>query len=117
MGVNLSVPKIMLSVPGQNNSVSNGVSTRICKKAFDGPRLVCELNIDGDNLLDDSFRAAAYAQKTPMLVYETGEALRFNEVAIRAGVKGVLNVMASLDIRLKARKRALPASMIANTSR
>ncbi len=69
------------------------------------------------NLLDDSFRAAAYALKIPMLVYEAGEALRFNEVAIRAGVKGVLNVMASLDMRLKNKKRLLPASMIANTTR
>jgi len=69
------------------------------------------------NLLDDSFRAAAYALRIPMLVYEAGEALRFNEVAIRAGVKGVLNVMASLDMRLKKKKRLLPASMIANTTR
>jgi len=69
------------------------------------------------NLLDDSFRAAAYSLRIPMLVYEAGEALRFNEVAIRAGVKGVLNVMASLDMRLKKKKRPLPASMIANTTR
>ena len=69
------------------------------------------------NLLDNSFRAAAYSMSIPMLVYEAGEALRFNEVAIRAGVKGVLNVMASLDMRLKKKKRRLPATMIANTSR
>jgi len=69
------------------------------------------------NLLDDSFRAAANSLRIPMLVYEAGEALRFNEVAIRAGVKGVLNVMASLDMRLKKKKRLLPVSMIANTTR
>ena len=69
------------------------------------------------NLLDNSFRSAAYALKIPMLVYEAGEALRFNEVAIRAGVKGILNVMASLDMRLKNKKRPASTSMIANTYR
>jgi len=69
------------------------------------------------NLLDNSFRAAAHSLKIPMLVYEAGEALRFNEVAIRAGAKGVLNVMASLDMRLKKKKRLFSASMIANTYR
>jgi len=69
------------------------------------------------SLLDNSFRAAAYQKDIPMIVYEAGEALRFNEVAIRAGVRGVLNVMASLDMRLKERKKRLPVTMIANTSR
>lgn len=69
------------------------------------------------NLLDGSFRATAHSLKIPMLVYEAGEALRFNEVAIRAGVKGVLNVMASIDMRLTKKNRRLPVTMIANTSR
>lgn len=69
------------------------------------------------NLLEGSFRAAAHQMGKPMLVYEAGEALRFNEVAIRAGVKGVLNVMAALDMRLKNQPRRIPATMIANTSR
>ena len=69
------------------------------------------------NLVEGSFRAAAHEIDKPMLVYEAGEALRFNEVAIRAGVKGVLNVMAALDMRLKKKPRRLPSTMIANTSR
>ena len=69
------------------------------------------------NLVEGSFRAAAHGVGKPMLVYEAGEALRFNEVAIRAGVKGVLNVMAALDMRLKKKPRRLPSTMIANTSR
>jgi len=68
-------------------------------------------------LLDNSFRAAANDAGKPILVYEAGEALRFNEVAIRAGVKGVLNVMATLDMRLKKKPRRLPSTIIANTSR
>ena len=69
------------------------------------------------NLLEGSFRAAAYNKGIPVLVYEAGEALRFDEVAIRAGVKGVLNVMAAIDMRLRQRNRRPPATMIANNSR
>ena len=68
------------------------------------------------NLVEGSFRAAAHELGIPVLVYEAGEALRFDEVAIRAGVKGVLNIMAALDMRLKKKPRRQPKSMIANTS-
>jgi len=68
-------------------------------------------------LLDNSFRAAANDAGKPILVYEAGEALRFNEVAIRAGVKGVLSVMAALDMRLKKKPRRLPSTIISSTSR
>lgn len=34
----------------------------------------------------------------PLLLYEAGEALRFNEVAIRAGLKGILRVMRFLNM-------------------
>ncbi|HEY5739744.1 MAG TPA: succinylglutamate desuccinylase/aspartoacylase family protein [Gammaproteobacteria bacterium] len=69
------------------------------------------------NLVEGSLREAAYERDIPILVYEAGEALRFNEVAIRAGVKGVLNVMAALDMRLRKRKASKTPAMIANASR
>jgi len=50
------------------------------------------------NLRDGSLREAAAAHGIPMLLYEGGEALRFDEVAIRAGIRGVLNVMRALDM-------------------
>jgi predicted deacylase len=34
----------------------------------------------------------------PMLLYEAGEALRFEEFAVRAGVKGILAVMRSIGM-------------------
>lgn len=68
------------------------------------------------SLVEGSFREAAHAQGIPVLLYEAGEALRFNEVAIRAGVKGVLNVMSALGMRVTKRKRRQPETMIANTS-
>jgi predicted deacylase len=45
------------------------------------------------NLRDGSLRQAVFEQKIPMLLYEGGEALRFDELVIRAGVRGVLAVM------------------------
>jgi len=68
------------------------------------------------NLLEGSFREAAHTLGIPVLLYEAGEALRFDEVSIRAGVKGVLNVMAALGMRSKSRKQRQPDTMIANTS-
>jgi predicted deacylase len=40
-----------------------------------------------------------------MLLYEAGEALRFDEVSIRAGVKGIISVMRHLDMLPKSRAR------------
>ncbi len=67
-------------------------------------------------LLDGSFRMAARAYEIPVILYEAGEALRFDEVAIRAGVKGVLGVMSHLEMRRKSRAHSLTNCLIANTS-
>jgi predicted deacylase len=67
-------------------------------------------------LLEGSFRAAASEKGIPVLLYEGGEALRFDEFAIRAGLNGVLEVMSHLDMRRKSRKSSPANSMIANTS-
>ena len=59
------------------------------------------------SLRDGSLRAAAAERAIPMLLYESGEALRFNELAIRAGLTGVLNVMRVLGmIATRARSGA-----------
>lgn len=42
---------------------------------------------------DGSLRAAASLQNVDVLLYEAGEGLRFDEMAIRAGVAGILRVM------------------------
>lgn len=56
-----------------------------------------------------SLRAVAAQQGIPLLVYEGGEALRFDESAIRAGVRGILCAMRHLGmIRARARRPAAP---------
>ena len=67
-------------------------------------------------LLDGTFRMAARAHEIPVILYEAGEALRFDEVAIRAGVKGVLGVMSHLGMRRKSRAHNRTSCLIANTS-
>lgn len=52
-------------------------------------------------VLDSPTRAATLrdaAGDVPLLLYEAGEALRFDELAIRAGLKGVLRVMRKLGM-------------------
>ena len=72
--------------------------------------------IMNSELLDGSFRMAARAHDIPVLLYEAGEALRFNEVAIRAGVKGVFGVMAHLGMRKKSARDRSVKTLIASKS-
>ena len=66
---------------------------------------------------DGSLRAAVAEQGVPLLVYEGGEALRFDEWAIRPGLRGVLGVMHHLGMlaRRKDAKRIEP--IVASQSR
>ena len=59
-------------------------------------------------LRDGSLRKAAIDEDVPVIVYEAGEALRFDEVSIRAGVKGIIRVMADLDMIQQRRRDEAP---------
>lgn len=63
-----------------------------CAKAFGAPLIIQAATRDG------SLRQAAAKQGCSVLLYEGGEALRFNEDAIQTGVAGVLGVMAYLNM-------------------
>lgn len=56
------------------------------------------------NLRDGSLRASAKDHGCKILLYEAGEALRFDEVAVRVGVNGVLGVLRHVGM-LPAKKR------------
>ncbi|ROR34545.1 succinylglutamate desuccinylase/aspartoacylase family protein [Inmirania thermothiophila] len=70
-------------------------------RAFGAPVLIHAAVRDG------SLREAAAARGIPTLLYETGEALRFDELSIRAGVRGILHVMEALGM-IAARRRGRP---------
>ena len=54
---------------------------------------------------DGSLREYVNEKGIPFLLYEAGEALRFDELSIRTGLNGILSVMASLDMISAGRYR------------
>jgi len=69
-------------------------------------------------LREGSLREVAAVEKVPVIVYEAGEALRFDEPSIRAGVQGVIRVMRELGMLPAAkRKRRKPAPLVIRSSR
>ena len=50
------------------------------------------------NIRDGSLRQAANKLGIPVLLYEGGEALRFNSDAIKIGIEGILRVMNNLQM-------------------
>lgn len=60
------------------------------------------------NLRDGSLRQTAQDEGTVTLLYEAGEALRFDEVAIRAGVRGIVSVMREIGMLPRRRRRKRP---------
>lgn len=58
------------------------------------------------NLRDGSLRQAAQETGCNILLYEAGEALRFDESAIRVGVKGVLGVLRHIGMLKKSKAKA-----------
>ena len=56
-------------------------------------------------LRQGSMRDAAATRGVPVIVYECGEALRFDEVSVRVGVQGVMRTMTSLGM-LRRRRQA-----------
>jgi len=82
-------------------------------KAFGSPVI---LNTD---LRDGSLRDAARTLGVPVIVYEGGEALRFDELVIRAGVRGVIGVMRELGMLRplsRARRKSHPEPVVACSS-
>lgn len=51
-----------------------------------------------EQFLEGSMREAVDKLGIPVLLYEAGEALRFDELSIRAGVDGIINVMRSIKM-------------------
>ena len=68
-------------------------------KAFGVPVL---LNAD---IRDGSLRQAASDNGVKVLLYEAGQALRYDEFSIRAGVRGIINTMRHLGMLNKSRSK------------
>lgn len=69
------------------------------------------------NLRDGSMRACAAANDIPVLVYEAGEALRFDELSINAGVRGIIRAMRHLGMLPKLKNTPASRSVVARSTR
>ena len=67
-------------------------TTYSCAKAFGAPIMMHSKTISG------SLRHCATKKGIPVLLYEAGEALRFDPLAIKCGVRGILQVMNHLGM-------------------
>ncbi len=102
-GIDLHTGAIHRSNLPQIRANLDDAETLLLAKSFHVPVLL------NSNLRDGSLRESAAELGIPMLLYEAGEALRFNEVYIRAGLRGILEVMKHLGM-LAIRKSRKPAT-------
>jgi predicted deacylase len=92
VGIDLHTGAIHRSNLPQIRANLDDEATLIMAEAFGMPVL---LNAD---IRDGSLRQAAADLGVKVLLYEAGEALRFDEFSIRAGVKGIINVMREIGM-------------------
>lgn len=91
-GIDLHTGAIHRSNLPQLRANLDDPETERLARAFNVPVIISA------NMRDGSLRQAAAEFGIPMLLYEAGEALRFDEISIRAGVKGIINVMRELEM-------------------
>jgi predicted deacylase len=99
------------NLPQVRACIEDHPATEQLARAFGTPVII------NSNVRDGSLRQAVMELGIPMLLYEAGEALRFNEVAIRAGVKGIIGVMREIGmLKKRIRRRPPPEPFIARST-
>ena len=104
-GIDLHTGAINRSNLPQTRGNLDDARTLELAKAFGAPVII------NANIRDSSLRACVADLGVPVLIYEAGEALRFDEVCISAGLRGVLNVMRSIGMlpaKRPVRKQVIP---------
>lgn len=87
LGIDLHTASIHKSnLPQVRTNIDNEYTFALAK-AFEAPVVL------HSELRDGSLRSVAQESGVPILLYEAGEALRFDETSIRIGVKGIVNVL------------------------
>lgn len=101
--INLPQLRVNLQTPG----------ARQLSKAFDPPVII------DAKIRDGSLRQTASELGIPVLVYEAGEALRFNEICVRIGLRGIENVLNYLGMIsiVRRQKRAELKPLITDSVR
>jgi len=112
LGIDLHTAAIHKSnLPQVRTNINNEYTFKLAK-AFAAPVVL------HSELRDGSLRATAQENGVPILLYEAGEALRFDETSIRIGVNGIVNVLRANDmLPLINRKRAPKLPVITKSSK
>lgn len=111
LGIDLHTASIHKSnLPQVRTNIDNELTFKLAK-AFEAPVVL------HSELRDGSLRSVAQESGVPILLYEAGEALRFDETSIRIGVKGIVNVLREMDMLPKVvRKKALKTPIVTKYS-
>lgn len=112
LGIDLHTAAIHRSnLPQVRTNINNEYTFRLAK-AFGAPVVL------HSELRDGSLRAVAQEEGVPILLYEAGEALRFDESSIRIGVQGLVNVLRENEMLPKvARKKVKKLPIITKNSK
>ncbi len=105
LGIDLHTASIHKSnLPQIRTNIDNEYTFSLAK-AFQAPVIL------HSEVRDGSLRAVAQEKGVPILLYESGEALRFDEISIRIGVHGIVNVLREngmLPKVIRKNKRKIP---------
>jgi uncharacterized protein len=107
-GIDLHTGAIHRSNFPQIRAVLSDPKVREMAKAFGVPLLL------NAKIRPGSLRGVGTDHGIPMLVYEAGEALRYDSMSIRAGYRGVVNIMRYLDMLPPAKRDERKADMLAS---
>lgn len=110
-GIDLHTGAINRSNLPQIRANLDDAETLKIAEAFGAPVII------NSDIRDGSLRACAYDRGMPVLIYEAGEALRFDEISIRAGMRGIVNVMRQIGMLPKSKSlRTVKPVMARSTS-
>ena len=110
LGIDLHTGAINRSNLPQIRANLDDPKTLELAKAFGVPVII------NSNIRDGSLRACANDSGMPVLIYESGEALRFSEISIRAGTRGILNVMRQIGMLPKLRNAKQTTPVVARST-
>ena len=94
----------------QVRALLDDAETEAMARAFSAPIILHTAIVEG------SLRQEVEKMGISVIVYEAGEALRFDEVAIRAGTRGVIGVLRELGMLPKGKHRRAPAKSLVGKS-
>jgi hypothetical protein len=110
LGIDLHTGAIhRTNLPQIRTNIQNAQTLKLAK-IFEAPVVL------HSNLRDGSLRACSDEQGIPILLYEAGEALRFDERSIKIGVRGIINVLREKGMLLANKKKRFKTPVIFSES-